>query len=58
MAHSLAKPLSITYADAGVDLERAHRTKQRIKFLAHKTFTRGVLKIGRASCRERVYVLV
>src|SRR5512141_1524052 len=43
MAHSLAKPLSITYADAGVDIERANRTKQRIKFLAHRTFTRGVL---------------
>ncbi len=43
MARSLAKPLSITYADAGVDIERANRTKQRIKFLAHKTFTRGVL---------------
>jgi phosphoribosylformylglycinamidine cyclo-ligase len=38
-----AKPFSITYADAGVDIERANRTKQRIKFLAHKTFTRGVL---------------
>ncbi len=33
----------ITYADAGVDIDRAHRTKQRIKYLAHKTFTRGVL---------------
>jgi phosphoribosylformylglycinamidine cyclo-ligase len=33
----------ITYADAGVDLDRANRTKQRIKYLAHKTFTRGVL---------------
>ncbi|MGH9491917.1 MAG: phosphoribosylformylglycinamidine cyclo-ligase [Terriglobales bacterium] len=43
MAHSPAKRLSITYADAGVDIERANRTKQRIKFLAHKTFTRGVL---------------
>ena len=43
MAPSPAKPFSITYADAGVDIERAHRTKQRIKFLAHKTFTRGVL---------------
>lgn len=34
---------AITYADAGVDIERANRTKQRIKYLAHKTFTRGVL---------------
>src|SRR5947207_3790511 len=34
---------SITYADAGVDIDRAKKTKQRIKYLAHKTFTRGVL---------------
>jgi len=33
----------MTYADAGVDISRANRTKQRIKYLAHKTFTRGVL---------------
>src|ERR1043166_8395465 len=33
----------ITYADAGVDIERANRAKQRIRYLAHKTFTRGVL---------------
>jgi phosphoribosylformylglycinamidine cyclo-ligase len=33
----------ITYADAGVNISRANRTKQRIKYLAHKTFTRGVL---------------
>ena len=32
----------ITYADAGVDIHRANKTKQRIKYLAHKTFTRGV----------------
>src|SRR5512142_3042685 len=32
-----------TYADAGVDIDRANRTKQRIKYLAHKTFTKGVL---------------
>jgi phosphoribosylformylglycinamidine cyclo-ligase len=36
-------PGPITYADAGVDINRANRTKQRIKYLAHKTFTRGVL---------------
>jgi phosphoribosylformylglycinamidine cyclo-ligase len=36
-------PTPITYADAGVDINRANRTKQRIKYLAHKTFTRGVL---------------
>ena len=40
---SSSKPRSITYADAGVDIDRANRTKQRIKYLAHKTFTRGVL---------------
>ena len=33
----------ITYADAGVNIDQANRTKQRIKYLAHKTFTRGVL---------------
>ncbi len=33
----------ITYADAGVDIERANRAKQRIKYLAHKTFTKSVL---------------
>jgi phosphoribosylformylglycinamidine cyclo-ligase len=33
----------ITYADAGVDIDRSNRTKQRIKYLAHKTFTKGVL---------------
>src|SRR6204780_3977507 len=34
---------SITYADAGVSIDRGNRTKQRIKYLAHKTFTKGVL---------------
>jgi phosphoribosylformylglycinamidine cyclo-ligase len=34
---------SVTYADAGVDIDRANRTKQRIRYLARKTFTRGVL---------------
>ena len=38
-----AKTGSITYADAGVNIDRATRTKQRIKYLAHKTFTKGVL---------------
>ena len=33
----------ITYADAGVNIDQANRTKQRIKYLAHKTFTKGVL---------------
>ena len=36
-------PSPVTYAEAGVDISRANRTKQRIKYLAHKTFTRGVL---------------
>ncbi|HSA92153.1 MAG TPA: phosphoribosylformylglycinamidine cyclo-ligase [Terriglobales bacterium] len=39
----LAKPRTIRYADAGVDIDRANRVKQRIKYLAHRTFTRGVL---------------
>ena len=38
-----SSPTPVTYADAGVDISRAKRTKQRIKYLAHKTFTRGVL---------------
>jgi phosphoribosylformylglycinamidine cyclo-ligase len=33
----------ITYADAGVDIARANKAKQRIKFLAQRTFTKGVL---------------
>ncbi|HTW61634.1 MAG TPA: phosphoribosylformylglycinamidine cyclo-ligase [Terracidiphilus sp.] len=38
-----SKPKSVTYADAGVDLETVGRTKERIKFLAQKTFNRNVL---------------
>jgi phosphoribosylformylglycinamidine cyclo-ligase len=34
---------TVSYADAGVDLEQAKRAKQRIKYLAHKTFTKNVL---------------
>lgn len=34
---------SISYADAGVDIERGNRTKQRIKYLAHRTFNKNVL---------------
>jgi phosphoribosylformylglycinamidine cyclo-ligase len=34
---------TITYADAGVNIEQASRAKQRIKYLAHKTFTKSVL---------------
>jgi phosphoribosylformylglycinamidine cyclo-ligase len=37
------KAQSITYADSGVDIERAERAKQRIKYLAHRTFTKGVI---------------
>jgi phosphoribosylformylglycinamidine cyclo-ligase len=33
----------MTYADAGVNIDQANRTKQRIKYLAHKTFTKNVL---------------
>jgi len=33
----------VTYADAGVNIDQANRAKQRIKYLAHKTFTKGVL---------------
>jgi len=43
VAHDPSKTGTITYADAGVDIDRANRTKKRIKYLAHKTFTRGVL---------------
>jgi phosphoribosylformylglycinamidine cyclo-ligase len=34
---------SVTYADAGVDISRGDRAKDRIKFLAQKTFNRNVL---------------
>ncbi|HEX7284705.1 MAG TPA: phosphoribosylformylglycinamidine cyclo-ligase [Candidatus Angelobacter sp.] len=37
------KTPSITYADSGVDIKRADRAKQRIKYLAHRTFTKGVV---------------
>jgi phosphoribosylformylglycinamidine cyclo-ligase len=37
------KPKSVTYADAGVDITGGDRTKERIKFLAQKTFNRNVL---------------
>ncbi len=42
MAHDPSKS-AVTYADAGVDIDRANRTKKRIRYLAHKTFTRSVL---------------
>ena len=34
---------SVTYADAGVDITRGDRAKERIKYLAQKTFNRNVL---------------
>ena len=43
MAKNPTSSAPVTYADAGVNIDRANRTKQRIKYLAHKTFTRGVL---------------
>jgi len=43
VSQSPTNPETITYADAGVDIDRANRTKKRIKYLAHKTFTKGVL---------------
>ncbi|WP_263358747.1 phosphoribosylformylglycinamidine cyclo-ligase [Acidicapsa ligni] len=38
---ALAKP--VTYADAGVDISSGDRTKDRIKYLAKRTFNRNVL---------------
>ena len=37
------KTQTVTYADAGVNIDVANKTKQRIKYLAQKTFTKGVL---------------
>jgi len=37
------KKKSVTYADAGVDITGGDRAKERIKFLAQKTFNRNVL---------------
>src|SRR5436853_6859877 len=39
----MPKTAAIIYADAGVNIDRANRTKQRIKYLAHKTFNKSVL---------------
>ena len=36
-------PKSVSYADAGVDIGAGDRAKERIKFLAQKTFNRNVL---------------
>jgi phosphoribosylformylglycinamidine cyclo-ligase len=38
-----SKPKPVTYADAGVDISSGDRAKERIKFLAQKTFNRNVL---------------
>ncbi len=38
-----SKQKPVTYADAGVDITSGDRTKERIKFLAQKTFNRNVL---------------
>jgi phosphoribosylformylglycinamidine cyclo-ligase len=43
VANGSSSTPTITYADAGVDIERGNRIKKRIKYLAHKTFTKGVL---------------
>ena len=43
VAYSMLEERTISYADAGVDIERSSRAKQRIKYLAQKTFNRGVL---------------
>ncbi|HLJ85828.1 MAG TPA: phosphoribosylformylglycinamidine cyclo-ligase [Candidatus Angelobacter sp.] len=40
---SSSKAKTVTYADSGVDISRADRAKQRIKYLAHRTFTKGVV---------------
>ena len=37
------KSTTITYADAGVDVSSGERTKQRIKYLAQRTFNKHVL---------------
>ena len=37
------KSKPVTYADAGVDISSSDRAKERIKFLAQKTFNRNVL---------------
>jgi phosphoribosylformylglycinamidine cyclo-ligase len=37
------KSKPVTYADAGVDIPSGDRAKERIKYLAQKTFNRNVL---------------
>jgi phosphoribosylformylglycinamidine cyclo-ligase len=38
-----SRPKSVTYADSGVDISAGDRAKDRIKFLAQKTFNRNVI---------------
>jgi phosphoribosylformylglycinamidine cyclo-ligase len=38
-----SRPKSVTYADSGVDISAGDRAKDRIKYLAQKTFNRNVL---------------
>jgi phosphoribosylformylglycinamidine cyclo-ligase len=57
---------SVTYADAGVDIARGDRAKQRIKYLAQKTFNKhvlsdiggfgGLFKLDMTRCSEPVLV--
>jgi phosphoribosylformylglycinamidine cyclo-ligase len=43
LSEKTAKKPSVTYADAGVNISSGDRAKQRIKYLAQKTFNRSVL---------------
>ena len=43
MADAKKKSTPVTYADAGVDISSGDRAKQRIKYLAQRTFTKNVL---------------
>jgi phosphoribosylformylglycinamidine cyclo-ligase len=43
VAKSSRARVPVTYAEAGVDIESGDRTKQRIKMLARKTFSKQVL---------------
>jgi phosphoribosylformylglycinamidine cyclo-ligase len=43
VAHDPSENTPVTYADAGVNIDRANKTKKRIRYLAHKTFTRNVV---------------
>ena len=43
MPEAKKKAAPVTYADAGVDISSGDRAKQRIKYLAQRTFTKNVL---------------